>query len=63
LRAATSAVDDFLGYLRSGSATPRQAGNPDRDVLTRLIQGEDNGERLTEKELLHNCIFFAQRRP
>jgi len=33
-------------------------GNPDRDVLTRLIQGEDNGERLTEKELLHNCIFL-----
>src|SRR4029077_5500976 len=28
------------------------------DVLTRLIQGEDNGERLTEKELLHNCIFL-----
>jgi cytochrome P450 len=27
-------------------------------VLTRLIQGEDNGERLTEKELLHNCIFL-----
>jgi cytochrome P450 len=27
-------------------------------VLTRLIQGEANGERLTEKELLHNCIFL-----
>jgi hypothetical protein len=27
-------------------------------VLTRLIQGEDNGERLTAKELLHNCIFL-----
>ena len=33
-------------------------GNPERDVLTRLIQGEANGERLTEKELLHNCIFL-----
>src|SRR4029077_6563119 len=33
-------------------------GNPQRDVLTRLIQGEDNGERLTSKELLHNCIFL-----
>ena len=33
-------------------------GNPDRDVLTRLIQGEPNGERLNEKELLHNCIFL-----
>ena len=27
-------------------------------MLTRLIQGEENGERLTEKELLHNCIFL-----
>ena len=27
-------------------------------MLTRLILGEDNGERLTEKELLHNCIFL-----
>jgi cytochrome P450 len=33
-------------------------GNPERDVLTRLIQGETNGERLSEKELLHNCIFL-----
>ena len=33
-------------------------GDPAKDVLTRLIQGEDNGERLTEKELLHNCIFL-----
>jgi len=27
-------------------------------VLTRLIQGEQDGERLTETELLHNCIFL-----
>src|SRR5207245_11063960 len=33
-------------------------GNPGRGVLTRLIQGEANGERLTEMELLHNCIFL-----
>ena len=53
------AVEDFLLYLE-GLVTRRRAkpGNPDRDVLTRLIQGEDNGERLTEKELLHNCIFL-----
>ena len=54
-----SAVDDFLGYLKILVARRRaKPGNPDRDVLTRLIQGEDNGERLTEKELLHNCIFL-----
>jgi cytochrome P450 len=54
-----SAVDDFLGYLKVLVARRRaRPGNPERDVLTRLIQGEDNGERLTEKELLHNCIFL-----
>ncbi len=54
-----SAVDDFLSYLKILVARRRaKPGNPERDVLTRLIQGEDNGERLTEKELLHNCIFL-----
>ena len=53
------AVGDFLSYLE-GLVAQRRArpGNPDRDVLTRLIQGEENGERLTERELLHNCIFL-----
>ncbi|MGV7214466.1 cytochrome P450 [Bradyrhizobium sp. UFLA05-112] len=57
------AVKDFLAYLTTLVARRRQKpGNPERDVLTRLIQGEDsgedNGERLTETELLHNCIFL-----
>ena len=53
------AVKDFLGYLELLVERRRaRPGNPDRDVLTRLIQGENNGERLTEKELLHNCIFL-----
>jgi cytochrome P450 len=54
-----NAVKDFLSYLEV-LVERRQAkpGNPDRDVLTRLIQGEDNGECLTAKELLHNCIFL-----
>jgi cytochrome P450 len=53
------AVNDFLAYLET-LVTRRRArpGDPARDVLTRLIQGEENGERLTEKELLHNCIFL-----
>ena len=54
-----TAVQDFLAYLEILVARRREKpGNPDRDVLTRLIQGEDNGERLTAKELLHNCIFL-----
>jgi cytochrome P450 len=54
-----NAVKDFLAYLEILVARRREKpGNPDRDVLRRLIQGEDNGERLTAKELLHNCIFL-----
>src|SRR6202035_3105181 len=53
------AVEDFLAYLETLVARRREKpGNPERDVLTRLILGEANGERLTEKELLHNCIFL-----
>jgi hypothetical protein len=53
------AVQDFLAYLEILVERRRaKPGNPQRDVLTRLIQGEDDGERLTPKELLHNCIFL-----
>src|SRR6202012_2348419 len=53
------AVRDFLAYLEILVARRRaKPGNPQRDVLTRLIHGEDDGERLTSKELLHNCIFL-----
>jgi hypothetical protein len=54
-----TAVKDFLAYLEILVERRRaKPGNPERDVLTRLIQGEDNGECLTSKELLHNCIFL-----
>jgi cytochrome P450 len=57
------AVGDFIAYLETLVERRRaKPGNPQHDVLTRLIQGEnngeDNGERLTSKELLHNCIFL-----
>jgi cytochrome P450 len=53
------AIADFLAYLEVLVERRRKKpGNPDKDVLTRLIQGEENGERLTAKELLHNCIFL-----
>ena len=53
------AVSDFLDYLSVLVAERRRRpGNPESDVLTRLIQGEGDGERLTEKELYHNCIFL-----
>ena len=53
------AIEEFLGYLETLVERRRaKPGNPERDVLTRLIQGEAGGERLTETELLHNCIFL-----
>ncbi len=52
-------VTEFLAYLR-GLVAERRAhpGDPEHDVLTRLIQGEENGEALSEVELLQNCIFL-----
>ena len=54
-----NAVREFLEYLKGLVAERRrQPRDPETDVLTRLIQGEIDGERLTESELLHNCIFL-----
>ena len=59
LDAGNRAVTDFLTYLRDLVAHRRAHPlDADEDVLTRLIQGEVGGERLTEGELLHNCIFL-----
>ncbi len=52
-------VTEFLAYLRELVAKRRQnPGDPEHDVLTRLIQGEENGEALSEVELLQNCVFL-----
>ena len=54
-----AAVSDFLAYLEGLVADRRRnLLDPDVDVLSRLIAGEGSGERLSEKELLHNCIFL-----
>lgn len=59
LESGNRAVEEFLTYLRSLITRRRAAmGNPDTDVLSRLIAGEADGERLSEQELLHNCIFI-----
>lgn len=54
------AVAEFLDYLRRLVIERRQRPrDADHDVLTRLIEGEAaSGERLSEIELLHNCIFI-----
>jgi len=57
--AGERAVADFLAYLgRLVDERRRRPGDPERDVLTRLILGESEGERLSEAELLQNCIFI-----
>ena len=57
--AGNTAVTEFLAYLEVLVADRRRRpGDPARDVLTRLIQGEDDGGRLSEAELLQNCIFI-----
>ncbi len=53
------AVREFEAYLRGLVAERRERpGDPDVDLLTRLIQGEPAKEQLTEKELIQNCIFI-----
>ena len=54
-----TSVREFYAYLQGLVAERRQhPGDPERDVLTRLIQGEKNGEQLSEIELLQNCQFL-----
>jgi cytochrome P450 len=59
LARGNAAVEDFKAYLRTlVAARRRHPGDAQFDVLTRLIQGDIGGERLSEIELLHNCIFL-----
>jgi cytochrome P450 len=59
LERGNRAVTDFIAYLRTLVAARRKnPGDYETDVLTRLIQGEKDGERLSEAELHHNCIFL-----
>jgi cytochrome P450 len=54
-----TAVREFLSFLEDLVRERRKApGDPESDVLTRLIRGEKDGERLTETELYHQCIFL-----
>ena len=58
-RLGDRSVSDMLAYLKDLVAERRKhPGDPERDVLTRLIQGERDGEQLTAVELLQNCIFL-----
>ena len=59
LQRGNRAVVEFKDYLaRLVDERRRKPGDPESDVLTRLIQGEKSGERLSALELYHNCIFL-----
>jgi cytochrome P450 len=58
LEAGNRAVTEMSAYLDGLVAERRRRpGDPARDVLTRLLAGEGE-ERLSVKELIHNCIFL-----
>jgi len=59
LERGNRAVTDFVAFLESLiRERTENPGDPDADVLTRLIQGEKDGTRLSAAELHHNCIFL-----
>ena len=64
LENGSRAVTEFIALLKELIAHRRKRpGDFDSDVLTRLIQGEKPtgeiaGEKLTETELYHQCIFL-----
>ena len=53
------AVRDFVAYLEGLVADRRKnPGDPNTDVLTRLLADEGEDGNLSEAELLQNCIFI-----
>jgi cytochrome P450 len=65
LQRGTKAVDDFKSYLRALIARRSREQNIDEaEILSKLIAaselapGGGSGERLSDLELLHNCIFL-----
>lgn len=56
-RTGNTAVTDFKAYLHDLTERRRlRPGDPETDVLTRLMQSEEG--RLSVDELLQNCIFI-----
>ena len=57
---AAKAVDNFKDYLRwlIAERSKNPLSGEDGEVLSKLIGPDEDGETLTELELLHNCIFL-----
>ena len=58
--AAARSVDDFKDYLRwlISERERNPLSDDSGEVLSKLVGPDENGESLTELELLHNCIFL-----
>ena len=56
--AGSRAVDEFKDYLRWLIAERKRAPGDAGEVLSKLVGPDEDGETLTELELLHNCIFL-----
>ncbi len=54
--AAQAASDEFAEYFRELIAARRS--HPANDLLTAMVQAEDNGEMLTEDELIATCVLL-----
>src|SRR5215469_3839100 len=54
--AAAVASDEFAAYFRELIAIRR--ARPAEDLLSEMIAAEDNGERLTEDELIATCVLL-----
>jgi cytochrome P450 len=56
LAAAQAAREEFAAYFR-GLIARRRAG-PARDLLSELIRAEDEGQQLSEDELIATCVLL-----
>jgi cytochrome P450 len=54
--AAQAASDEFAEYFRELIAARR--AHPANDLLTAMVEAEDNGEMLTEDELIATCVLL-----
>ncbi|MDQ6620521.1 MAG: cytochrome P450 [Pseudomonadota bacterium] len=58
-QAGNRAVVEFTGYLEGLIADRRaHSGDPETDVLTRLLHGEAGDAPLSQTDLLHQCVFL-----
>src|SRR5437588_11733123 len=59
LALGNDAVREFSTYLNGLiDERHRKPGDPEKDLLTRLIGGEHQGRQLSKTELVQNCIFI-----